>query len=187
MEGVRQWVEEIEILKDGQLFVAGWFTSFQGWKTNGLALLNPDGSVDTSFTYSNYSGDRLSNLVLTEDYIYAGGLFVQSKSPVSTSIIRFSNSRITGLKNEREINLDPLIVYPNPFESETTVKYSSSYSGLILITVSNSIGEKLFEQRYIKRRPTFEATLALPNASRGVFLLQLVENNNSFTEILLGK
>ena len=47
--GANDVIGAVELQSDGKILIAGQFTSYDGTGRNGIARLNPDGSLDTSF------------------------------------------------------------------------------------------------------------------------------------------
>jgi uncharacterized delta-60 repeat protein len=45
------WVSDIALASSGEIFIGGIFTEFNGVARSKIAKLNPDGTLDTSFTY----------------------------------------------------------------------------------------------------------------------------------------
>lgn len=54
--GLNSWGRNIQIQPNGQILVAGWFTSYNNKGFNRLVRINPDGSADTSF--NPFFGDK---------------------------------------------------------------------------------------------------------------------------------
>ena len=67
---------------DGKYYVGGSFISYNGVTRRGLARLNSNGSLDTTFTGPFVSGDTVYALALQNGKVYAGG----SKAPGSPGI-----------------------------------------------------------------------------------------------------
>ena len=83
------YVEFLIPQSDGKMIVAGWFTSYNGISSNGIARLNSDGSVDTSFTGSSIPSVGSTSLYMTaitqsDGKILLGGSFI-SYNPVRRS------------------------------------------------------------------------------------------------------
>lgn len=83
--GLDSWGRHMLIQPNGQILVAGWFTSYNGQSFNRLMRLNPDGTADHSF--NPYFGDKTAiyttALVANGKFIAAGhsinpnGLFLR--------------------------------------------------------------------------------------------------------------
>jgi uncharacterized delta-60 repeat protein len=58
---------------DGKYYVGGNFTSYNGVTRRGIARLNSNGSLDTTFTGPFVSGDTVYALALQNGKVYAGG------------------------------------------------------------------------------------------------------------------
>ncbi|HKP05110.1 MAG TPA: delta-60 repeat domain-containing protein [Chthoniobacterales bacterium] len=67
---------------DGKYYVGGSFSSYNGVARRGIARLNSNGSLDTTFSGPFVSGDTVYALALQNGKVYAGG----SKAPGSAGI-----------------------------------------------------------------------------------------------------
>ncbi|MFN6946381.1 MAG: T9SS type A sorting domain-containing protein [Cytophagaceae bacterium] len=82
--GFNSTVESIAIQNDGKILVGGWFSSYDGTERSGIARLNNDGSLDTSFDPGTGTDDLYDELVSgsikaisiqSDDKIIIGGSF----------------------------------------------------------------------------------------------------------------
>ena len=53
-QGINGTIYDIALQDDGQLYIGGEFTSFNGITRRGIALINSDGSLDETFLETNY-------------------------------------------------------------------------------------------------------------------------------------
>ena len=64
------------IQSDGKILVGGYFSTYNGSTTNGIARLNTDGSIDTSFVTGTGFNDIVNTLTIqTDGKILVGGNF----------------------------------------------------------------------------------------------------------------
>lgn len=82
--------------KDGKIIIAGAFSSYNGIQRNGIARLNTDGTLDTSFDPGAGTNDYISTAALQNDgKIIIGGAFTSYKGAVANRIARIlSNGNI---------------------------------------------------------------------------------------------
>src|SRR5205085_2140570 len=73
---------------DGKYYAGGSFTSYNGVTRLGIARLNSNGSLDTTFSGPFVSGDTVYALALQNGRVYAGG----SKSSGSGLFVRLTDS-----------------------------------------------------------------------------------------------
>ncbi|MDB6025697.1 MAG: hypothetical protein JWM68_1920 [Verrucomicrobiales bacterium] len=67
--GPNSYVESIALQTDGKILVGGWFDSYDGTNRNGMARLNANGSLDTTFNPGTGAGGN---------YPYVNSIAVQS-------------------------------------------------------------------------------------------------------------
>jgi uncharacterized delta-60 repeat protein len=87
--GANSWVRSLLILTNGQIFVSGWFTSFNNQTFNRMVRLNADGSADSSF-YADF-GDSTAVCTMaaqSDGPIVVGGHFFRVNSTPRTSVAR---------------------------------------------------------------------------------------------------
>lgn len=88
-------VEIIKVQPDGKILIGGYFTSYNGVPRNGIARLNADGTLDTSFSpgggVTGTGAERVTAIALQEDgKIIIGGIFNSYDGGVSKGITRLN-------------------------------------------------------------------------------------------------
>lgn len=77
--GISEWVSSIAIQNDGKIIIGGGFTSFSGMVRNGIARLNADGTLDSSFDPGTGFNNPVSTIAIqNDDKILIGGGFFGS-------------------------------------------------------------------------------------------------------------
>jgi uncharacterized delta-60 repeat protein len=91
------YVSVTAIQSDGKILVAGSFTTYNGTAVGNIARLNPDGSLDNSFTAGNAGYGEISSIVVRPDgkIFIAGGGFVHLLHADGTRDLSFNTG--TGL------------------------------------------------------------------------------------------
>ncbi len=88
-------VEIIKLQPDGKILIGGYFTSYNGVQRNGIARLNADGTLDTSFDpgggVTGTGAQRINAIALQDDgKIIIGGIFNSYDGGVSKGIARLN-------------------------------------------------------------------------------------------------
>ncbi len=84
-------VNALSVQSDGKIIIGGWFTSYNWITRNRLARINPNGSLDTSF-----SGGSMANLIInamalqSDGKILVGGLFTSYNGVTRNSLARIN-------------------------------------------------------------------------------------------------
>jgi uncharacterized delta-60 repeat protein len=72
------WAMALAVQPDGKILVGGYLTKVNGVARNGIARLNPDGTLDTTFNPGSGTNDGILALALQPDgKIVIGGYFTQ--------------------------------------------------------------------------------------------------------------
>lgn len=92
--------KSVAVQSDGKIIVGGWFTEFDGVSRNGIARLNADGSLDTSFDPGSgaqrvvdtvaYAGQVNEVLIQPNGKIVVGGGFSHYNGVSSPGIVRLN-------------------------------------------------------------------------------------------------
>ncbi len=91
--GPNQDIDALAIQADGKLLVAGDFTSFNGTTRNGIARLNTDGSLDSSFNPGSGPNDVIRAIAVQSDgKIVVGGSFTTfAGSATGSGVVRLNS------------------------------------------------------------------------------------------------
>jgi uncharacterized delta-60 repeat protein len=89
--GASDSIRAIAIQLDGKILLGGLFTSYNGVALNFIARLNPNGSVDSSFTPGLGANDMVSSIALQADgRIVLGGQFTQCNGVTRNRLTRLN-------------------------------------------------------------------------------------------------
>ena len=89
--GADNSVNTITIQPDGKILVGGWFTTYNGTTVNGIARLNTDGTLDTTFTTGTGVDGAVSVIALQSDSkIFIGGDFYTYNGTTANRIARLN-------------------------------------------------------------------------------------------------
>lgn len=94
--GFNASVAALVIAPDGDLYVAGNFTAYNGTNINRIARLNPDGSLDSAFDPGTSANDWITTIRLAEiggqTYIYAVGDFGTFGGTAASNLVRLTST-----------------------------------------------------------------------------------------------
>ncbi len=121
--GFNAEIYSISLQTDGKIIVAGNFTACNGFTRNGIARLNTDGSIDTTFnigTGFSFSSTIRTTVIQTDGKIIAAGRFTSYNGVSRSRIVRINpdgsldptftiGTGFTGLSNSQvfSIKLQP--------------------------------------------------------------------------------
>jgi uncharacterized delta-60 repeat protein len=89
--GVNAGVRSIVLQGDGKVLIGGDFTTYNGTERDGIARLNADGGLDTSFTSSNGANASVRSIALqTDGKVLIGGNFNTYNSTARNRIARLN-------------------------------------------------------------------------------------------------
>jgi uncharacterized delta-60 repeat protein len=89
--GANDLVRAITIQPDGSILIGGQFTSYNGIVLNHVARLNPDGTVDSSFTPGIGANNTVSSIALQADgRIVLGGQFTLCSGVTRNGLTRLN-------------------------------------------------------------------------------------------------
>ena len=153
---------------DGKIFIGGYLTSYDGSTRNGIALLNNDGTLDTTFDLGTGANSTVENIVIQPDgkILVAGWFTTYNGNPVG-HITRLLPSNIT-LSTE-EFNPKSLIIYPNPASNE--IYFSEE---LTEIAFYDLLGKKI----NVSSTSNSANISSLP---KGIYILKGIENDGKIT------
>jgi uncharacterized delta-60 repeat protein len=102
--GTNDYIRSMVLQPDGKIVIAGNFTSYNGTVVNRMARINPDGSIDSSFSVGTGANAVVNSIAMQNDgKIIAGGMFFTFNG-VSTCLVRLKgdgsvDSSFTGTGN----------------------------------------------------------------------------------------
>lgn len=125
--GTNDWdIKSINIQNDGKIIIAGTFVSFNGTVTGGLARLNSNGSLDTTFNtgtgvYSDsFFGSVYASVIQPDGKIIIGGGFRSYNGADVYYLARINN---TVILETGSFTIDSNFkVFPNPTQNEIIIE-----------------------------------------------------------------
>ena len=167
------YVSTSSIQSDGKIIIGGYFPSGNSISRDNIARLNTDGSFDTCFESGTGAGFTVfSTSIQNDGKIIIGGLFNSYNGTGRNRLARIhgrdSVTRISKFSGNNEV-----IIYPNPFSSQTVLQVANSLSNAT-ISFYNTSGQKVME---IKNITGQEVILHRKNLPAGIYFVCLTENN----------
>ncbi len=135
--------EEVKVLSDGRLLIAGRNHQPEEGKLSSPVILNPDGSLADSLKLA-YEG-TMNRITMQDDTTaYAAGEFVAgpSKQHASLGKILISDAQIITSTSEEPFPQE-LYLYPNPFMETITLELAYQYEGTFPVVVTNMLGQTM--------------------------------------------
>lgn len=129
----------------GKILTCGTFSSYNYITRNGIARLNEDWSLDTTFNPGTGAGglnpNILSMVLGGSDKLVIGGGFTDYNGSNRSGIARILLGNIVGVD---DMNGKPkLTIYPNPSKGEINIQSEEVVSKIILI---DALGKKVYEE-----------------------------------------
>jgi len=92
--GTSPYMQSIGELSDGTLIIGGVFTTYNGVSANRIVGINPDGTINATFSYGTGfigGGQAVVNIeVDSQDRVYVGGGFTSYNGTTASCIIRLT-------------------------------------------------------------------------------------------------
>ncbi len=89
--GANTTITEVEILSDGKILIAGFFTQYKGVARKNIARLNADGTLDTSFDVAGGPDNVPTEIVpLSNGKIITAGWFTSFNGTIQNRIARLN-------------------------------------------------------------------------------------------------
>lgn len=80
---------------------------------------------------------------------------------------------------------EQLLVYSNPSATTFNIQLDSKYSGEVIISVKNALGQIVKQESINKTNPYLENMISLEGEAKGVYFLQVQTSNGSTVRQLI--
>jgi len=158
--------------------IGGAFSTYNGIPRNGIARLNTDGSLDTSFDPG--TGARTACITLQPDNkILIGGSFTSYDGIGHNRVARIMNDLTTNVPTTTD---DHEVVYPNPTNGRFMI--SSGFDGPMVVTVSDLLGKVVWSERMIVANGR-TGLMELKTVSPGTYLVTMQSGETKSTARLI--
>ncbi|MBX2960501.1 MAG: PKD domain-containing protein [Flavobacteriales bacterium] len=117
--GFESFINTTKMQPDGKIIVGGWFSFYNHYSSKGIARLNIDGSLDTTFNigYGIPNGEVVVTTTQVDGKIIVGGGFIDFNGTTCDNILRlnfdgtidttFITNSLTGFRFVATTNLQP--------------------------------------------------------------------------------
>ncbi|RTY76280.1 T9SS type A sorting domain-containing protein [Flavobacterium sp. LS1R10] len=177
--GPDAYVSSFALQPDGKIIIGGYFTTYNYdvIKQNYITRLNTDGTRDTGFNSGIGFNNYVYVLALQSDgNLLVGGAFDSYNNKSSVGLIRLFTNNTLGFKN---FDLQKVIIYPNPVKDILHLQTldNSNYK----YEMFNLQGKKVLSGT------TFSNEINMINLEKGIYILKLKDDENSFNYKILKK
>jgi uncharacterized delta-60 repeat protein len=153
---------------NGKIIIVGSFTTYNGIPQNGIARINQDGTLDTSFNVggTGFNGTVTSCELTPDEKIIVGGSFTSYNGVGRNRIARLNNN---GSLADDSFSEDTISVYPNPFKN--TIYINNPNLSITRYELFNLLGDKVDEDSLQSNE------IITDNLPKGIYFLKLYKNN----------
>lgn len=96
--GPNNSVVDVEIQSDNKILIAGYFTSYRGYSSNGIVRINTNGTTDLSFGVGGPTGGFISDLVtLSDGKMVVLGDFTSFSGVPERCVVRLTSAGLVDL------------------------------------------------------------------------------------------
>lgn len=178
----------IALHADGQLILAGEFTSYDGIGRNRIARINQDGSLDVTFDPgTGFNGATRSIIMQPEEKLLIGGWFTSYNDSAGNFLVRLHAgvNEVTALPGNK-FDKDVLI-YPNPFTSEFSIKLLQRKNPQVQVLVRDLTGRAVRSEAVITTDGHDLSVKLDENLPNGMYLLQLRDKQETVSYKVIKK
>lgn len=174
--GASYFVYATTIQNDGKILIGGEFSSYNGTGRKGIARINTDGTLDTSFdpgTGAEIAGNSSVQTISIQidEKIIIGGFFSSYDGTARNNIARILNSNTTDI--DKHTQSDNVYIFPNPFTSQAALQTDRVMQNATL-TIVNTLGQVVMKINSISGQSVSLQRNGLP---AGQYFVRLTEDN----------
>ena len=176
--GASSRIVSISIQPNDKIIIGGYFTSYNGIARSGIARLNADGSLDTSFNVGTGVNSVVATTSIQSDgKIMVGGYFTNYNGFGKNRIARINGDDNSLSISETKNIFNSFKVYPNPSSGLFYVKGLLETAILSKVEVKNSLGQSLISVTNFDSNQA----LNLNNYANGMYFIQITNENKTAT------
>ena len=165
--GASSTINCISIQSDGKIIIGGgYFTSYNDVARNGIARLNTDGTLDTTFNPETGAAAVLTTSIQSDGKIIIGGGFISYNGTGRNRIARINGGNT--LSNS-SFDKSKMVIYPNPSNGIYTLQ-SNEMTAAKSIRIYTILGQKIFDAIISLN----ETTVDISNQPKGVYLYKVL-------------
>ena len=158
------------IQSDGKVIIGGNFTTINGIARNGIARLNTDGTLDTSFNPGTGIGVNSTFVVRTTSIQSDGKIIIGGNFTEYNGLGRNRITRINGNNalSTSVFNKNTITIYPNPTNGIYTLQ-TNEMNAVKSISIYTILGQKIHDAVISSN----ETTIDISNQPKGVYLYKV--------------
>jgi uncharacterized delta-60 repeat protein len=171
-------IKSVSLQADGKIIIGGGFNTFDGVPRKGLARLNADGSLDTSFDVGvGIDMDRVATTLVLEDgdILIGGGFTSYAGVPRNFIALVQGGGGGTAIISSLAAPQQALRAYPNPFLSDVT--FEAALKGVVGISVFDLSGRMVHSASGVMLNGLVQEDLGHLNA--GTYVVRVTGENGS--------
>lgn len=170
---------------DGGYLIGGDFISYEGRQRKGIAKINVNGFLDTTYFNNGQGIDSVhyGNALLPSiskiypglnDTYYVMGMFKYYNGQKVQPIIRIKGLS-NGISENKKVK-GKLQIFPNPATTQTIISYPTAEKA-IMLQIFNMLGQMVFEEKLSKG--SNQTTIDITTFKRGIYKITLGEYSNT--------
>lgn len=182
----------IDVTPDGGFIVGGSRQPDKHSNTDFWALrFDANGDTLWTKTVGTEKQDILHSIAATDDggYIMCGNTMEEHANWKYDMLVIKLVSEVVGIKDNRSLHSPSAILfpnYPNPFYSQTEIKYQLDFPGFVELTVYNTFGIKLHTLvNHIQPAGEYSVLFDGSGFASGIYYYQLSTNNFKQTKKMI--
>lgn len=172
-------VRTIALQPDGKVLIGGWFSSISGVPAIGIARLNGDGTMDSTFNTGSGVSDFIDFVTLQPDgKVLVGGNFYFFNGYQVNYITRLLGGVATNVSEYG--NGHSLKSYPNPFKHQVEIQTADVFSGNdYQYEVMDVTGHVFIPREILRTRERL--IIDFEGMTNGVYLIRLTDGERNYT------
>jgi uncharacterized delta-60 repeat protein len=141
-------INKLKVQDNGKIIISGTFNYYDGVEMNGLGRLNPDGSVDDTFSsakgFTTYNRGVSDILLRSENKIIIGGTFKAYNYVGRNNIARLNSTGALNVKTTLVIN-ESIMVY----KTNNSLTVTSSNKNIASVAVYDLLGRLVASKKAV--------------------------------------
>lgn len=139
--------------------------------------------MDFDFDFGNWGdGDHKFNRWHDED---SEGARIVLRSNVFIRSARESDKEIVGADKMEDLKINDISFYPNPNDGRFTVDISTGNESLLKVRIIDPDGAVVYEKSDQSTTGEYSFKIDLSQKRKGIYLLQVIQNNSSLTKRII--
>ncbi|TAH41164.1 MAG: T9SS type A sorting domain-containing protein [Bacteroidetes bacterium] len=175
--GADYYVNRIALARNGRIILGGNFSTFNGYGSKNLALLDNNGTINNQFSIgTGFNSTVIPVEILDDESILVGGNFTKYNLHFINYLVKIDGDPLTEIAERNQ--LVDFSLYPNPTSSSITFEMKENINVDSKIIISNILGTKVFELSVSGTTKTLD----ISTLSNGIYFFELKSAKGSSTK-----